>query len=111
MAREERSPSSAAQGSYPAVERIYRDWDKALADNDPKALLALYAEDATIESPLIPYLMETAVGVVRGRDQIWTLFEKVAARKPKVRQHYKTGYLTDGKKVIWEYPRATPQGE
>jgi ketosteroid isomerase-like protein len=42
-----------------AVERIYHDWDKALSENDVEGLLAIYAPDATIESPLIPHLMGT----------------------------------------------------
>jgi hypothetical protein len=28
-----------------------------------------------------------------------------------VRQYYRTGYLTDGKRLIWEYPRDAGQGE
>lgn len=28
-----------------------------------------------------------------------------------MRKYYRAGYLTDGKKLIWEYPRAKPDGE
>jgi hypothetical protein len=38
-------------------------------------------------------------------------FEALAVRKPPVRQYYRTGYLTDGKRLIWEYPRSAPKGE
>jgi ketosteroid isomerase-like protein len=51
--------SMAANTSYPDIERIYHDWDKALAKNDAVALLALYAPDGTLESPLVPHLMGT----------------------------------------------------
>ena len=37
---------------------------------------------------------------------------QVAARKPPLRTHYRTGFLTDGNRtMIFEYPRATPDGE
>jgi hypothetical protein len=94
-----------------AVERIYFAWDKALSENDPAALLALYAKDATVESPLVPYLMGTEKGICRGHEELRPLFEKVAKRKPKVRQYFRTGYLTDGKKLMWEYPQSGPEGE
>jgi hypothetical protein len=38
------------------------------------------------------------------------LFEKLADRKPPVRQYYRTGYLTDGKRLLWEYPRDAGSG-
>lgn len=103
------------------VERIYRDWDAALArleelpperlDEGVEALLMLYAKDATIESPLIPHLMKTERGICRGHDEMRPFFREVGRRKPSLRKYYRTGYLTDGKKLIWEYPRAKPDGE
>ncbi len=93
------------------VERIYRDWDEALSQNSPEALLALYAEDAVIESPLIPHLMGKEDGICRGYEEMRSLFQLVADRKPKVRRYHRDGFLTDGKRIMWEYPRATPTGE
>lgn len=98
------------QDSSP-VERIYFEWNEALSRNDANALLDLYAPDAVIESPLIPHLMGKEEGVCRGRDEMRPFFEAVAAQKPAVRQYYRKGYLTDGKKLIWEYPRAAPNGD
>lgn len=77
------------------VERIYYEWDKALSNNDAQALLDLYAPDATLESPVIPHLMETQSGILCGHEQLRLLFEKVVERKPIVRQYFRTGYLTD----------------
>jgi hypothetical protein len=74
-------------------------------------LLELYAPDAVIESPLIPHLLGKEEGVCRGRDAMRPFFEAVAGRKPPVRQYYRTGYLTDGKRLIFEYPRAAPNGD
>ena len=94
-----------------AMERIYHAWDQALASNDIDALLALYAPDATIESPLIPYLLGTETGVCHGHAAMRPLFEKLAQRKPKIRQYYRTGYFTDGEKLMWEYPRVAGDAE
>jgi ketosteroid isomerase-like protein len=108
---QDRSAKTIPPEQLKAVERIYRDWDKALSENDVERLLAIYAPDATIESPLIPHLMGIKTGICRGRDQIRALLEKVAERKPAIRKYYRTGFFTDGEKLMWEYPRAAPEGE
>jgi hypothetical protein len=94
-----------------AADRIYHEWDTALANNDVDALMALYSPDATIESPLIVHLMVAERGVCHGEKEIRKLLEAVAARKPLKRQHYRTKYFTDGKTLMWEYPRVSPDGE
>lgn len=52
------------------MDRIYRDWDKALSENDAKALLQLYAPNAVIESPLIPHLIGKPEGICRGHEEM-----------------------------------------
>ena len=93
------------------VERVYFAWNDALSRNDAAALLALYARDAHFESPLVPHLLGTESGVLRGHEELRPLFAKLKARKPPVRQYYRTGYLTDGKRLIREYPRDAGKGE
>ena len=44
------------------VERMYFAWNAALSRNDAAALLALYAPDAVLESPLVPRLLGTKSG-------------------------------------------------
>lgn len=90
---------------------IYEAWDKALSANDPEALLALYAPDATLESPLVPHLMDTESGVCSGHEELRPFFEILAKRKPAVRRYYRTAFLTDGNKMMWEYPRKAPEGD
>jgi len=102
--------STPASGATP-VEQVYFAWDDALSRNDKDALLALYAPDAVLESPLIPHVLKTERGIVRGHAELRKLLDEVAARKPPVRKFHRTGYLTDGKRLIWEYPRETPNGE
>ncbi len=99
------------QAQATPVESVYYAWDEALSRNDAAALLALYAPDAVFESPLVPHLMGTQKGILRGHDEIRPLFEKLADRKPEVRKYYRNGYLTDGKKLMWEYPREAPNGD
>ena len=105
-----RSSSPAETRSTP-VERIYFAWNDALSRNDADALLALYAEDTWFESPLVPHLLGIDRGWLHGREALRPLFDLLAIRKPPVRQYYRTGYLTDGKRPIWEYPRDAGDGE
>jgi len=115
---DQRRPSSASvvhntastSGRTP-VEYMYFAWDAALSANDTEALLALYAEDAHLESPLVPHLLGTKTGVLRGREELKRLFGLLAVRKPSIRQYFRTGYLTDGRRLIWEYPREGTKGD
>ncbi|HEY3149745.1 MAG TPA: nuclear transport factor 2 family protein, partial [Dongiaceae bacterium] len=59
------SKSSIPATAATPVEQIYFAWDDALSRNDKEALLALYAPDAVIESPLIPHVLKTERGIVR----------------------------------------------
>jgi ketosteroid isomerase-like protein len=94
-----------------AIERIYHEWNDALSRLDVEALLELYAPDATLESPLVSHLLKRERGICRGHGELRQLFEELARTQPEVRKFYRTTYFTDGKKVMWEYPRATPQGD
>jgi hypothetical protein len=35
----------------------------------------------------------------------------VFATQPALRRRYRTGFLTDGTHLTWEYPREAPEGE
>src|SRR4051812_32031110 len=82
------------------IERIYREWDAALSNNDMEALLKLYAPDAILESPLVSHLLGREEGVCRGQDELKSLFNILAARKPEVRKFSRSGYLTNGRTVM-----------
>ncbi len=94
-----------------AIDRIYRLWDEALGKKDVDAALDLYAPDATLESPLIAYLLGVDRGILRGREELRNFIEIVFQRTPAVRRRFRRGYFTDGRTIMWEYPRATPDGE
>lgn len=94
-----------------AVERIYKAWDEALGAKDLDAALALYASDATIESPLVAHLLGVESGICQGHEELRRFIHLVFQRQPAARKRFRTGYFTDGTKLMWEYPRATPDGE
>jgi hypothetical protein len=103
-------PSDAAS-TGPAMDRIFDRWDDALSRNDMATLLSLYEPDATLESPLVPYLLKRRSGIVHGHAELQALFTILAARKPALRRYFRTRYLTDGTRMMWEYPRETPAGD
>nr|WP_314549191.1 nuclear transport factor 2 family protein [uncultured Ottowia sp.] len=95
------------------AEFIYARWHEAARSRDVPALLALYAEDAELESPLVPVILNRASGVLRGHAQIREFLEEGTRRRPNefVRWHRDGRFLSAGGLLVWEYPRATPQGE
>jgi hypothetical protein len=96
-------------------ERIHRDWHERVKAHDTEGLIALYAEDAVFESPLVAALLgDKPGGVLRGHDALRHFFAEGARRRPHdLVRWYRTGtFLTDGSRVlIWEYPRAAPDGD
>ena len=93
---------------------IHREWHRAASTRDTPALLALYADDATLESPLVPVIMEgKSDGVLRGKGEIGRFLEAGARSRPidLVRWHRSKSYFSAGATLIWEYPRVTPEGD
>lgn len=93
------------------AERIYRLWDEALGNKDLEAALALYAPDASIESPLVQHLMQTSDGIVRGTDRLRAFITRVFQTNPPQRRRFKQGFFSDGRVITWEYPRQAPDGD
>src|SRR5260370_32687495 len=61
---------------------IHREWHRAASTRDTPALIALYADDAILESPLVPVIMAAKRdGPLRGQDQI-ARFLVAGARLP-----------------------------
>jgi hypothetical protein len=90
----------------PAIFEII-DQEKTMIQTAP----ATHTFNAEIESPLIPHLMHVERGICHGHEEMRPFFREVGRRKPSLRKYYRTGYFTDGKKLIWEYPRKKPDGE
>jgi predicted SnoaL-like aldol condensation-catalyzing enzyme len=93
------------------AERIYRLWDDALGKKDLEASLSLYADDASIESPLVQHLMKSKEGVVQGKERLREFIARVFQTNPPQRKRFKQGFFTDGRVLTWEYPRSSPDGD
>jgi len=102
--------TDGSHGSVEAVQAVVQRWEEALANHDAEALLACYAPDATLESPVAAHILGGR-GVCRGHDELRPFLTEVVARTPDERQYYRTGFFTDGRRATWEYPRQTPNGE
>jgi steroid Delta-isomerase len=64
-------------------ERIHREWHERAKAHDTEGLLVLYTEDAVLESPLVPAILDgTPAGVLRGRGQLRRFFDEGARRRP-----------------------------
>jgi hypothetical protein len=92
-------------------ERIYEAWDAALGRKDLDAAMALYADDVRLESPLVRHLTGGETGIVDGRAALRAFVEVVFARTPPLRRRHRSGLLSDGRTLMWEYPRVTPEGD
>jgi ketosteroid isomerase-like protein len=102
---------SGATAARADVERIYKLWDDALGKKDLEAALALYTDDASIESPLVAHLLNIKEGIVQGKDDMRKFIALVFRTQPPQRKRFRTGFFTDGRTVTWEYPRASPDGD
>lgn len=106
---------SQPDGFLADCERIHREWHECARKVDTEGLLALYADDAVFESPLVPALIDDKPdGVLRGHGELRAFFAEGARRRPNdLVRWYRTGeWLTDGRRLmIWEYPRQTPDGD
>jgi hypothetical protein len=69
------------------------------------------AKAATLESPLVCHLLGTPEGIVRGRANLRRFVTEVFAHQPAKRRRFRAGYLTDGSRLTWEYPRESPEGD
>jgi SnoaL-like domain len=105
------STAGVDQGTTRVIERVYRAWDAALKAKDVEAAVTLYADDVRLESPLVRHLTGSQEGVIDGRARLREFIRLVFARTPAKRGHFRAGFFTDGHRLIWEYPRETPDGD
>ena len=70
---------SSSRSDVTAADEFVRSFDDAWSRNDVAAALALFAEDATLESPLVQRLLHQPTGVLRGREEIRAMVEALMA--------------------------------
>jgi predicted SnoaL-like aldol condensation-catalyzing enzyme len=105
-----RAQETSQTSHHSEIEQIYKLWDDALGKKDLEASLALYADDASIESPLVRHLLKTNQGIVKGKENLRQFITLVFQTNPLQRKRFRTGFFTDGRRVTWEYPRVSPEG-
>jgi steroid Delta-isomerase len=96
------------------IRHVYERWHQSILSRDLDGVMALYADDAILETPLIlATLSHKAEGVLRGKTEIRSFFD-AGLRKLQndLGRWYRTGaFFSNGRQLIWEYPRETPQGD
>ena len=108
---EPRATANVDEAMLKAIGRVHHLWNEALEQTNVQAAAALYASDTVPESPPVRHILKSEEGVVRGREKLREFLELVFARTPTSRHVYRTGFFTDGRTVMWEYPHTTPEGE
>jgi len=110
-----RQNEQAASDFHAVCTRVFHEWHERARARDTEGLLALYSEDAILESPLVPAILDDKQdGVLRGREELRRFFEDGGRRRPnELVRWYRTGeWLTDGRRLlVWEYPRQAPDGD
>ena len=96
------------------IRHVYARWHETVVGRDLDGLMALYDDDAILESPLIlAALKGKNSGILRGKAEIRPFFG-AGFRSPEngLGRWYRTGtFFSNGRQLTWEYPRATPQGD
>jgi len=96
------------------IRRIYERWHETVRDGDLDGTLALYAEDAILETPLaMVILVGKTNGILNGKAEIRPFFYAGSRQlQNNLARWYRTGtFFSNGRQLIWEYPRVTPQGD
>jgi ketosteroid isomerase-like protein len=97
-----------------AIRHIYEQWHETILGRDLDGLMALYAEEAVLETPLILVtLPDMTDGILKGKADIRPFFDAGLRRfSNELGRWYRTGtFFSNGRQLTWEYPRETPQGD
>lgn len=94
-------------------KRIYSDWHEFARSRNTDALIELYAENAVLESPLVPVILNRESGILHGKAEILHFLQEGTRRRPNelVRWYRDGRYFVAGDMLVWEYPRQTPDGD
>jgi steroid delta-isomerase len=94
------------------IRRVYEEWHRTVMAADLEGLMVLYADHAVFESPtVLAQFPGRDDGILRGKAEIGKLFERNFTNlRGEFTELHRTGFFSDGRVLIWEYPRATPRG-
>lgn len=93
------------------ARRVFEAWHLRIRAGDAAGVAALYALDATLQSPLVPTYYGPDVTKIRGRQSILEFIQKTIERRPvELLEWHRDGFMWNGRTLFWEYPAETPQG-
>ncbi len=114
MVIELKEESTMTENTDEQIRHVYEQWHETIKVRDLDGLMALYAEDAVFETPFILAVVKDATrGVLTGKTDIRSFFA-AGFLKPEsgLGRWYRTGtFYANGRQLVWEYPRETPQGD
>ena len=90
---------------------LFRTWEAALEVKDLEQVLAVYRDDASIESPIIRRLLGQDQGVCHGKAGVQVFYEAIFAETGSLHLDVKPTPYTDGTRLLWQYERAIPGGQ
>src|ERR1017187_6329484 len=61
---------------------VHDEWDRRTRAHDIEGLLELYLPDATLESPLVPRVLDQTSGVLHGHDELRSFFVRGTEGRP-----------------------------
>ncbi|UJB15979.1 nuclear transport factor 2 family protein [Xanthomonas translucens] len=96
------------------ARRIFEQWHRSVVERDLHALMALYADDAMLETPLAYVVSaERQDGRLQRREAIKAFFAASFAQPENgLGRWYRTDRChASHRQVVWEYPRETPEGD
>jgi steroid delta-isomerase len=63
---------------------VFEQWHRRIEARDGEALAALYRDDAVLESPLVPRVLDdTTKGIVQGRQELDQFLREITKRRPE----------------------------
>jgi steroid delta-isomerase len=96
------------------IRKVYEVWHEGTKAQDAPSMAALYADDAVLETAAVLALWPNhGSGIVIGRGNIERFFaENFELNSDVFAEWYRTDvFFSDGRILIWEYPRKTPSGQ
>lgn len=101
------------EDSRKQAQFVFDEWDQRARTLDVAGLLELYSDDAVLESPLVPRILDRPSGALHGKADLKRFFTEGGRRRPNglVRWHRNGNFLWDGHILSWEYLRSTPEGD
>ena len=91
------------------VEQTLRAFDAAWAKRDLEGIVALFTDDATLESPLVPRLLSRRDGVLHGRSEIRDMVRALLERGIPWGKHEEP--IIHGHRAALEFRSAPSEGE